>query len=56
MRWLVLAEMGCAAGAVALVWMVLLARWLKGRPAGRSWLAGLASVPRRYLVDVHHVV
>ncbi|MFT8420048.1 MAG: DUF3483 domain-containing protein [Gluconacetobacter sp.] len=56
MRWVVLAEMACAGAAVALVWMVLLARWLKGRPVGRSWLAGLVLVPRRYLVDVHHVV
>ena len=47
MRWLVLAEMACAGAAVALVWMVLLARWLKGRPVGRSWLPGLVLVPRR---------
>lgn len=56
MRWLVLAEMGCAGGAVALVWMVLLSRWLKGRAGRVAWLAGVIRVPRRYLVDVHHVV
>jgi Fe-S oxidoreductase len=32
------------------------ARWRAGRPAAVDWRAGLAALPRRYLVDVHHVV
>ena len=30
--------------------------WRKGRPAPVRFFKGLASVPRRYLVDLHHVV
>ena len=30
--------------------------WRAGRPARVDWRAGLAALPRRYLVDVHHVV
>lgn len=32
------------------------ARWRAGRPARVDWLQGLLALPRRYLVDVHHVV
>jgi len=34
----------------------LAADWRRGAPAQVHWLAGLAAVPKRYLVDVHHVV
>ena len=30
--------------------------WRRGRPSPVLWLAGLAAMPRRYLVDLHHVV
>ncbi len=30
--------------------------WRQGRPAPVNWLAGLAAMPRRYLVDLHAVV
>ncbi|MAY72727.1 MAG: (Fe-S)-binding protein [Halomonas sp.] len=30
--------------------------WRRGRPSPVPWLAGLAAMPRRYLVDLHHVV
>ncbi len=30
--------------------------WRIGRPAKVDWLAGLMALPKRYLVDVHHVV
>jgi Fe-S oxidoreductase len=30
--------------------------WRKGRPAKVDWLGGLQAMPRRYLVDLHHVV
>ncbi len=32
------------------------ADWRRGAAARVDWVAGLAAVPRRYLVDVHHVV
>lgn len=32
------------------------ALWRQGRPAKVDWLGGLLAVPRRYLVDLHHVV
>lgn len=55
------------AGALAaLVWLMVgivlvqawrrAALWRQGAPARVDWLAGLAALPRRYLVDVHHVV
>ena len=31
-------------------------RWRVGRAASVDWLGGLAALPRRYLVDVHHAV
>jgi Fe-S oxidoreductase len=34
----------------------LAAVWRQGAPAKVDWLRGLAAVPRRYLVDVHHIV
>lgn len=50
----------------ALVWLmvgVVLAQvwrraalWRQGAPARVDWVAGLIALPRRYLVDVHHVV
>jgi Fe-S oxidoreductase len=30
--------------------------WRRGRPAQVDWLGGLFAMPRRYLVDLHHVV
>jgi Fe-S oxidoreductase len=30
--------------------------WRQGRPSGVGFFSGLAAVPRRYLVDLHHVV
>jgi len=30
--------------------------WRRGRPAQVDWLGGLMAMPRRYLVDLHHVV
>ena len=30
--------------------------WRQGRPAEVDWLGGLLKMPRRYLVDLHHVV
>ncbi|MGH8353615.1 MAG: dimethylglycine demethylation protein DgcB [Pseudomonas sp.] len=30
--------------------------WRRGRPAQVDWLKGLLAMPRRYLVDLHHVV
>ncbi len=30
--------------------------WRQGRPARVDLLKGLAAMPRRYLVDLHHVV
>lgn len=30
--------------------------WRRGRPAKVDWLGGLLKMPRRYLVDLHHVV
>ncbi|MGQ7245926.1 (Fe-S)-binding protein [Halomonas sp. V046] len=32
------------------------ALWRRGRPAKVAMIAGLAAMPRRYLVDLHHVV
>ncbi|ANF25751.1 dimethylglycine demethylation protein DgcB [Stutzerimonas stutzeri] len=32
------------------------AMWRRGRPAKVDWLGGLMAMPRRYLVDLHHVV
>lgn len=41
-------------GLVAAGWQTR--RWLQGAPAGVALLPGLLAMPRRYLVDVHHVV
>ncbi len=30
--------------------------WRRGRPAPVDWIGGLMKMPRRYLVDLHHVV
>ncbi|MCG4453053.1 dimethylglycine demethylation protein DgcB [Pseudomonas sp. MMS21-TM103] len=30
--------------------------WRRGRPTKVDWLGGLLAMPRRYLVDLHHVV
>ena len=30
--------------------------WRRGRPAKVDWIGGLLAMPRRYLVDLHHVV
>jgi Fe-S oxidoreductase len=52
---LVLLAWGMLALAV-LQGLRLAAVWAQGQQARVNWLAGLAAVPRRYLVDVHHVV
>ncbi|KQT87487.1 DUF3483 domain-containing protein [Aurantimonas sp. Leaf443] len=57
------------AGAALLPWLVIamalvaavqigrrMRLWRAGRPAPVDWIAGLKALPRRYLVDVHHVV
>lgn len=58
--------MAAAFGLSVLVWAMGLsaalalgtrvALWRRGRMARVDWLSGLAAVPKRYLVDVHHVV
>ena len=30
--------------------------WRRGRPAQVDWLGGLLAMPKRYMVDLHHVV
>ncbi|MCQ0986668.1 (Fe-S)-binding protein [Jiella marina] len=50
--WLVVAMVAVA--AVQLGRRVAL--WRSGRPAKVDWVAGLKALPKRYLVDVHHVV
>jgi Fe-S oxidoreductase len=30
--------------------------WRRGRPAQVDWLGGLVAMPKRYMVDLHHVV
>ncbi|PKM28539.1 MAG: (Fe-S)-binding protein, partial [Gammaproteobacteria bacterium HGW-Gammaproteobacteria-12] len=30
--------------------------WRRGRPSKVDWIGGLLKMPRRYLVDLHHVV
>ncbi|ARU90590.1 dimethylglycine demethylation protein DgcB [Pseudomonas sp. M30-35] len=32
------------------------AMWRRGRPAQVDWLGGLLAMPRRYMIDLHHVV
>ncbi|MDY8110019.1 DUF3483 domain-containing protein [Fulvimarina sp. 2208YS6-2-32] len=50
--WLVLAM-----AFVAAVQIVRRGRlWMSGRRAKVDWLGGLKALPKRYLVDVHHVV
>lgn len=34
----------------------LVPSWRRGRRARVSWISGIAALPKRYLVDVHHVV
>ncbi|TDT92613.1 Fe-S oxidoreductase [Azorhizobium sp. AG788] len=58
--------MAAAFGLSVLVWAMGLsaalalgtrvALWRRGRTARVDWLSGLAAAPKRYLVDVHHVV
>jgi dimethylglycine catabolism B len=58
--------MDAAFGFPLLVWLMLLAAiivftsrvgcWRRGRSARVDWVAGLAAMPKRYFVDVHHVV
>ena len=49
---LLLAALALAAlGAVRRI-----AIWRRGRPATVAWFGGLLALPRRYLVDLHHVV
>ncbi|MFG1421707.1 DUF3483 domain-containing protein [Roseixanthobacter liquoris] len=55
-----------ALGLSLLVWLMAavalagiatrVALWRKGRAARVDWTAGLLAVPKRYLVDVHHIV
>ncbi len=46
-----LALIACAVGAVRRIGL-----WRAGRPAPVNFFAGLMAIPRRYLVDLHHVV
>ena len=41
-------------GALLAAWNAR--RWLAGQPAAVDLIGGLVALPRRYLVDVHHVV
>lgn len=53
----ILAAMIWAALAVGLSLVARRARlWRVGKPEKIDWIAGIAALPRRYLVDVHHVV
>ena len=45
---------GFIAATAGLAWRSR--RWRIGRPAAVPWVRGLLAVPKRYLVDVHHVV
>jgi Fe-S oxidoreductase len=45
---------GLIAAAAGLAWRSR--RWAIGRPAAVPWIGGLFAVPKRYFVDVHHVV
>jgi Fe-S oxidoreductase len=46
-----------AAGLLAVIGMVRrISMWRKGQPEKVAILTGLAAMPRRYLVDLHHVV
>ncbi|MFG1344270.1 DUF3483 domain-containing protein [Xanthobacter autotrophicus DSM 431] len=47
--WTMALVAGIAAGRRALLWR-------QGRAAPVAWIGGLLAMPRRYLVDVHHVV
>lgn len=47
----------CAALALAVMGAVKrFLMWRRGRPAQVDWLGGLLAMPRRYMVDLHHVV
>ncbi|RLQ87895.1 (Fe-S)-binding protein [Notoacmeibacter ruber] len=50
--WLIIAMIAIA--ALQIMRRVLL--WRKGRSAPIDWIGGLKALPKRYLVDVHHVV
>ncbi|HQS10714.1 MAG TPA: DUF3483 domain-containing protein, partial [Xanthobacteraceae bacterium] len=60
------AGFSAAFGLSLLVWLMALVAlagiatrvmlWRRGRAARVDWVAGLLAVPRRYLVDVHHIV
>ncbi|WAC46617.1 dimethylglycine demethylation protein DgcB [Pseudomonas sp. SL4(2022)] len=47
----------CAALALAVMGAIKrFLMWRRGRPAQVDWLGGLLAMPRRYMVDLHHVV
>jgi dimethylglycine catabolism B len=47
----------CAALALAVMGAIKrFLMWRRGRPAQVDWLGGLLAMPRRYRVDLHHVV
>jgi len=50
---LVLVVLGLLAGVAAGRRMRL---WRAGQPAKVDWVAGILALPKRYLVDVHHIV
>jgi Fe-S oxidoreductase len=50
--WLIVLLAACAAVQIAL----LVQRWQVGQPAKIDWLSGILALPKRYLVDVHHIV
>jgi len=59
-----LIDPGRGAGLLALLLILgtliesgrVIARWRIGRPATIAWIPGILALPRRYLVDVHHIV
>ncbi|WP_291362789.1 DUF3483 domain-containing protein [Acetobacter sp. UBA5411] len=44
------------AGALAVSAVPMVRRWRKGKASPKDMIRGLAAVPQRYLVDVHHAV
>lgn len=56
MAWLMIGLVWLLAIAVAVGAAGFVRLWRRGAPARVDWVGGLLALPRRYLVDVHHVV
>lgn len=54
--WLLPALLAAALGLLFAGALRRIRLWRRGRPEPVAFLAGLAAMPRRYLVDLHHVV